>query len=207
VYDVFAGQKIPQAEARARLGLPGSGPILLFFGLVRPYKGLACLLDALALLNDLAEPPYLVVAGEFWQAKEAYQQQINRLGLARQVRLDNRYIPNEEVSLYFSAADLFVAPYTGGTQSGSLKLALGFGLPAVASRAIASDLDEYVDRGVTLVETGDAHSLAAGMRQALLRKAAPLPGSSQQEWQQVIDALLVLCAPDRPGHETIRERK
>ncbi|GIV65412.1 MAG: glycosyl transferase family 1 [Bellilinea sp.] len=136
LYDQFADKRMDKSEARRRLGLPEDRPVLLFFGIVRPYKGLRNLIEALALVYQEGYSPLLVVAGEFWENVEDYQKRIKDLGLEDAVRIYNYYIPNEEVPVFFSAADVFVAPYTGGTQSGALKIAMAFGLPVVASEGI-----------------------------------------------------------------------
>ena len=134
VYEMFKEQYLPHREARQKLGLPLEWPVALFFGIVRPYKGLKYLIEAIARLGEGGEKVYLVVAGEFWEDKRFYQRQVENLGLTRQVRLEDRYIPNEEVGLFFSAADVFVAPYVGGTQSGALKMAIGFGVPVITTQ-------------------------------------------------------------------------
>lgn len=136
LYDQFAKRRIDKNEARRRLGLPEDQLVLLFFGIVRPYKGLKNLIEALALVHEQGYRPILVVAGEFWENVEEYKKRIEELGLKEVVWIYNYYIPNEEVPVFFSAADVFVAPYTGGTQSGALKIALAFGLPVVASEGI-----------------------------------------------------------------------
>uniref|UniRef100_A0A7C4Q677 Glycosyltransferase n=1 Tax=Bellilinea caldifistulae TaxID=360411 RepID=A0A7C4Q677_9CHLR len=136
LYDQFAEKRMSKEEARRRLGLPEDRPVLLFFGIVRPYKGLTNLIEALALVYQEGYSPLLIVAGEFWEDVEIYKRRIKELGLQEAVRIYNYYIPNEEVPVFFSAADVFVAPYTGGTQSGALKIALAFGLPVVASEGI-----------------------------------------------------------------------
>jgi glycosyltransferase involved in cell wall biosynthesis len=165
---MFSSQRIPQVEARRKLQLPGEGPVLLFFGIVRPYKGLEYLLEAIRRSALQGVNPYLIVAGEFWEQKQHYLEIIERLELKDRVRLDNRYIPDEEVADYFSAADLFVAPYVQGTQSGSAHLALGFGLPVVASLSIVDEtLMEREGSQTWLAQPGDADSLAIAIRTAL----------------------------------------
>lgn len=167
-YEMFSSQRIPQVEARRKLQLPGEGPVLLFFGIVRPYKGLEYLLEAIRRSALQGVNPYLIVAGEFWEQKQHYLEIIERLELKDRVRLDNRYIPDEEVADYFSAADLFVAPYVQGTQSGSAHLALGFGLPVVASLSIVDEtLMEREGSQTWLAQPGDADSLAIAIRTAL----------------------------------------
>ncbi|MEM2890190.1 MAG: glycosyltransferase [Candidatus Hadarchaeum sp.] len=159
VYEMF-NKAIPKEKARQVLNLPQDKPIILFFGIVRKYKGLQFLLEAIAYLKYQGRQVYLVVAGEFWD-KTNYMKQITQLQIADLVRLEDRYIPNEEVPFYFSAADVFVAPYTGGTQSGAVKIALAYGLPCVVTAAIASS--EFTQKSTTpvkVVPSGNSLALA-----------------------------------------------
>lgn len=134
ILDLWAGQSIPKEQARAQLGLPLDIPLLLFFGIVREYKGLQDLLAAMPSIRARLGPTLLLVAGEFWTDSAPYLDTIRRLGIQDEVRLDDRYIPNEEASVYFSAADLLVAPYRAVTGSAVVQLARGFGLPVVTTR-------------------------------------------------------------------------
>src|SRR5690606_3595075 len=103
VYEGF-GAPVPQAEARAALGLPPDVPVLLFFGFVRRYKGLHVLLDAMPRLQARIPDARLVVAGEFYGDEAALRAQAAPLGEA--VRFDAEYVPESRVALYFSAADV-----------------------------------------------------------------------------------------------------
>lgn len=166
-YDMLARQEMPsKRDARQQLSLPLEARVLLFFGIVRPYKGLRVLLEALARLHRQGERFDLLVVGEFWEDKAAYLAQIEALGLADQVRIEDRYIPNEELPRFFAAADLAVAPYTGGTQSAVAALALGFGTPLVATERSAAGLSPAERDGVRIVPPGDPDSLAAAIRAA-----------------------------------------
>ncbi len=64
----------------------------------------------------------LLVAGEFYEDKRPYIEQVAKLGLADRIRIVDRYIPNEDVGLYFAAADVVVLPYETATQSGIVRL-------------------------------------------------------------------------------------
>jgi glycosyltransferase involved in cell wall biosynthesis len=136
-YPPFGDQPLAKEDARQRLGLPISQPIFLFFGIVRPYKGLTHLLDA---LPRVQQPMHLVVAGEFWDDITRYQEQIDNLGIQEKVTIYNHYIPNEEAHLLFSAVDGLIAPYIGGTQSGAAGLAIGYGMPMIISERVAAGL-------------------------------------------------------------------
>ncbi|MFW6116321.1 MAG: glycosyltransferase, partial [bacterium] len=151
VYDMFADQRVTREKAREQLGLPAKVPILLFFGIVRDYKGLADVISALPEIRIRLGDARLVVAGEFWDDKRPYLEMIDELGIGDLVIIDDRYIPNEEVALYFSAADVLVAPYRRVTGSGVVQMARSFGLPIIDS-AIAGRDDEPALAGDTVSE-------------------------------------------------------
>ena len=164
LYDMSELVSLTQVEARRQLNIPETGHVVLFFGIVRPYKGLIYLLEALALLREKVPDLHLVVAGEFWEDKESYQQKSDALGLSGQVRLIDSYIPDEEVGVFFRAADLVVAPYVGGTQSAVSALALGFGTPLVATEWSAAGIDEAHNEKVRVVPSGDVNTLAEAIQ-------------------------------------------
>ena len=140
VYDHF-GQKQDKAEAQRQLGLDPGLRTLLFFGLIRDYKGLDLLLDAMPLLG----PGYqLVVAGESYGSFDKYQAQIDASGCAGRIHVFNRYIDDAQVPGFFSAADVCVLPYRSATQSGITAIALHFEVPVVATPV--GGLAESVER-------------------------------------------------------------
>ncbi len=164
LYDFARPGLLQRDDARARLGLEGD--TILFFGFVRPYKGLHHLLEAMPLVRARRKVTLLVV-GEFWEGRREAARTIARLGLEDAVRCVDRYVPNEEVGLYFSAADLVVLPYVAGTASGVVQLAYGLDTPVVATRVGA--LAEVVEDGVTgyLVPPGQPAALADAVVRAL----------------------------------------
>ena len=145
-YDVFAeqGGEVTGEEARAKLRLKGER-ILLFFGYVRPYKGLSVLLNALPLLKTSGIQ--LVIAGECYEDKQKYLNLLQELRLEDRVLFLDKYIPNEEVRVYFAAADLVVLPYRSATQSGIVQVAYAFGVPVVVSDV--GGIPEIVQDGET----------------------------------------------------------
>ncbi|OGW75007.1 MAG: hypothetical protein A2Z72_00595 [Omnitrophica bacterium RBG_13_46_9] len=144
LYSAFNTGGFSADEAKRRLNL--SGHVLLFFGFIRKYKGLEYLLGAMsAILKEIDAT--LLVAGEFWQDKTRYLDLIKRSGIERNVVIKDGYVPNEDVCLYFTAADLVVLPYTHGTGSGILQLAYAFKRPVVATSV--GCLPEVVKDGVT----------------------------------------------------------
>jgi glycosyltransferase involved in cell wall biosynthesis len=145
-YDVFrADDGLAPEEARRRLGVP-EAETLLFFGYVRRYKGLPLLLDALARVREKRDCRLLVV-GEFYHDRRETYEKIRDHRLAGAVTLVDRYVPNEEVRLYFASADLVVLPYRSASQSGVAQIAFSFGKPVVATRV--GGLPEVVEEGIT----------------------------------------------------------
>jgi glycosyltransferase involved in cell wall biosynthesis len=151
------GEPIDKETAKSRLGL--SGNTLLFFGLIRSYKGLLGLLEAMPLVLQQVNCTLLVV-GEFYEGKDRCLSLISDLGLASHVRVIDRFVPDNEVSLYFSAADLVVLPYESATQSAIVPIAFAFERPVVATRV--GGLPEAVRDGETglLVEPRNPTALA-----------------------------------------------
>lgn len=158
-YGAFAGgAQIPMSRARERLGLSGKR-ILLFFGVVRKYKGLNYLLKAMQWLPP-SDGYHLVVAGEFYEDIGTYRSELKRLLDKGQLTLVDRYVPNAEVGCYFSAADLVVLPYLSINQSGVLQMAYGFLKPVIATTV--GGIPEVVTDGSTgyLVPPGDSQAIA-----------------------------------------------
>ena len=162
-YDVFAAeQPLPADEARRKLGLDGKR-VLLFFGFIRAYKGLDVLLEAVQRL-ETDKGYHLVVVGEFYEDAEKYRPGLDALRRRGQLTLVDRYVPNEEVPLYFSAADVVMIPYLSATQSGIIQIAYAFGKPVVATTV--GGIPEVVDDRSTgyLVPAGDSDAMADAVR-------------------------------------------
>lgn len=160
------GERVARNEACVRLGLDPTVDYVLFFGLIRDYKGLDLLLDAWAGLRrrGLAAGRRLIVAGEFYTPKERYLRQIADNGLQDEVILHDRFIPDEQVKYYFSAVDFVVQPYKTATQSGVTQIAYNFELPMIVTDV--GGLPEIVPDGrVGYVCRPDA----AGVADALVR--------------------------------------
>ena len=130
------GERVERSEACVRLGLDPANRYVLFFGLIRDYKGLDLLLDAWAQLRRAGrtEGRRLIVAGEFHTAREPYLNRIADNGLQDEVLLHDRFIPDDDVKYYFSAADFVVQPYKTATQSGVTQIAYQFCVPMVVTK-------------------------------------------------------------------------
>ncbi len=129
LYSHFGGG-LPREEAENRLGLAHGKRNLLFFGLIREYKGLDILLEAFAGLGDEYQ---LTVAGEPYGSFEKYRKIIDGIDNNDRVKLYLNYINDSEVGLYFSAADLCVLPYRSATQSGISSVSFHFGVPLLVT--------------------------------------------------------------------------
>ena len=139
--DVFSPERTDPAKARQLLGLESEQFVLLFFGIVRAYKGLPELLHALARVVDSYPNTLLLIAGEFWEEKKEYIHLIQKLGLENVVQIDDRYIPNEDVARYYAAADLLVAPYRRQTGSGVMQVATALELPVLTLNTLTQQSD------------------------------------------------------------------
>jgi glycosyltransferase involved in cell wall biosynthesis len=148
VYEIFQ-QNYTSEEARQKLGIAEDEKVLLFFGYVRAYKGLNYLIDALPEVLKRFKVK-LLVAGEFYDDKEHYMEQIHRLSLQDGVQIFDDYIPNEEVGLYFAAANVVVLPYVSATQSGIVQIAYNYNKPVITTdvgglpEAVANEVTGFV---------------------------------------------------------------
>jgi len=143
-YNIFNLSDFDPQEVRQKIGIQGK--VLLFFGFIRNYKGLKYLLEAMP--KVLSEVPVtLLVVGEFWKDKSYYLKLVEKLEITPHVIFVDKYVPNEDVGKYFSAADLVVQPYVSATGSGIIQIAFGFHKPVIASRV--GCLPEVVEDGRT----------------------------------------------------------
>lgn len=132
MYDTF-GTAIDKNEAKKLLGLDSGTNYLLFFGFIRKYKGLGLLLNAFADERLKALNIKLIVAGEFYEDKNPYLEQIEKLGLKDRVIVCDDFIPNNQVSTYFCASDVVVQPYLNATQSGVTQIAYYYNKPMIVT--------------------------------------------------------------------------
>lgn len=165
--DHAIAEPVPRREARRLLGLAPDERLALFFGFVRPYKGVDQLVRAVALAAPAVPDLRLLVAGESWLAPDATRSLARELGIADRVTVVDRYVPNDLVAPYFCAADVVVLPYLEATQSGVVTLASRFGVPVIATNV--GGLPEAVLDGVTglIVPPSDAAALARALQAVL----------------------------------------
>lgn len=146
VYDHF-GEPLTREDACRQLGLDPARKTLLFFGLIREYKGLDILLEA---FRGLPDDYQLVIAGEPYGSFEKYQRILDSLPGKDRVKVFPQYIRDSEVKLYFSAADVSVLPYRTATQSGISAASYHFDVPLIVTDV--GGLKETIgERGTGLV--------------------------------------------------------
>ena len=145
VYDNF-GSPVSRDEACRTLHLDPECRYLLFFGLIRSYKGLDWLLEACAKSQAIGSGKFrVVIAGEFYSGEDEYRAMASRLGLDSAIEWRTQFIPDSHVRYFFSAADLIVQPYKTATQSGVTQIAYHFQRPMLVTRV--GGLPEIVPDG------------------------------------------------------------
>ena len=143
LYTAFT-DKMDKNEARTKLGLTDKY-VILFFGIIRQYKGFDILLRAVALLKDKTRDFHVLAAGECYENPEKYSALIKELGISDLITWHDRYIPDDEVATYFSVADVAALPYRSASQSGITQIAYYYDLPVIVTRV--GGLPEIVDEG------------------------------------------------------------
>jgi glycosyltransferase involved in cell wall biosynthesis len=198
-YDHFESNGRSASDWREALDA-GQHDVVLFFGLVRPYKGLEILLEAAKHLSDERDF-VLVVAGEHYEERGEYEAQITRLGIGDRVRLHDAYVPNEDVAGLFALADVCVLPYRHATGSGVANIAVSHDVPLVMSDL--PDLRDAFGDVPRWFPTGDARSMARCIEDALADT-----GSTHADithgWNEVVEAL---TAPIDERGSTTRARR
>lgn len=144
IYDNF-GEKVDKETAIERLKLDPQTRYMLFFGLIRDYKGLDILLNAMADSRLRDKNFKLIVAGEFYNDGQKYFDQEKDLQLEGKIIWKTGFVPNDDVKLYFCASDLIVQPYKSATQSGVTQIAYHFERPMLVTNV--GGLSEIVPNG------------------------------------------------------------
>jgi D-inositol-3-phosphate glycosyltransferase len=130
LYDHY-GDLLDTQLAKTKLNLDTSKKYILFFGLIREYKGLDLLLEAYASTNEIHDSVEIIIAGEYYDKRDKYDQMITELGIENKIHQSEGFIPDEEVNQYFSAADVIIQPYKTATQSGVTQVAYHFEKPMI----------------------------------------------------------------------------
>lgn len=168
-YEQFRYLETSREEARRQLDLPPDARIALFFGMIRPYKGLDLLIRAMPAVRAACPQVLFVVAGKVLHGeREEYEKLIADMGLGAEDLVQRYdYLSDEEAIRYVRAADLVVMPYREIYQSGVLFFAYSFGRPVLATRV--GSFPETIEDGQSgwLVEPEDIEGLSQGLISAL----------------------------------------
>ena len=145
IYNIF-NNTLSKEQAKAELNI-ATKKVLLFFGLIRKYKGLDILINAMEKINTELEDYTLLIVGECYENKGKYTDLIKKAGITDNVQCHYYFVPDNEVGKYFSASDVVVLPYKTASQSGIVQIAYHFNTPVIVSNV--GGLPEIVDEGKT----------------------------------------------------------
>ena len=185
INNAFPDTQLTPTEAKKKLGVKEDEPTILFFGRMRPYKGIEHLLTAFKSLSA-AHPKYrLIIAGEPKKGSEAYLDEIRTFATTAfksgEIILDFKFIPDEEMEVYLKGSDVLVLPYKDIFQSGVLFLAYSFGLPVVATD-VGSFREEIVEGKTGFIcKPGDPADLAKTLETYFLSDIYTNLGTRRQD--------------------------
>jgi len=199
IFDNY-GDKLPLDIARQKLGLEKDISYLLFFGFIRDYKGLDLLLQAFADERLRKFRVKLLVAGEYYSSPEPYLKLIQEKNLSELVELRTDFIPDNEVNLYFSAADMVVQPYKSATQSGVTQIGYHFEKPMLVTNV--GGLSEIIPDGkVGYVVEPDVDSIADALVDFYENKRSDtfinnvVEEKKRFSWSNLVDTFMSVYAP------------
>ncbi|MEO5889073.1 MAG: glycosyltransferase [Ferruginibacter sp.] len=201
LFDNF-GEKVSKAAARTHLDIKKDEPVILFFGFIRKYKGLDILLEAMQLLQEETAQttfsmPKLLIAGEFYEDKKTYDEQMARPGIRENLIIRTDFIPDSEVKYYLCAADVVIQPYRSATQSGVTPLAYHFEIPMIVTNV--GGLPALVPDGkVGLVAEPTPASIAKKIKDFYEKGEAHfIPHLVEEKkkygWDKMVKAILDIC--------------
>jgi len=158
LFDNF-GELIDKSTAKSKLNLDENTHYILFFGIIRDYKGLDLLLEAFKQFDYKQFNVKLLVAGEYYSNEEKYKQLIKDLKLEDEVIVVNQFINDSDVKNYFCASDIIAQPYKNATQSGVTQIAYHFETPILVTNV--GGLPEMIpDKKVGYVTTVNPKDIA-----------------------------------------------
>lgn len=164
-------EPVDKTSARKYLNIPKDKKVLLFFGQIKKVKGVGILLKAFSKICKSYPDALLIIAGNVWKDDfSQYQKIIDDDDISNYVRTDIRYIPDEEVKYYYSAADCCVLPYLDVYQSGVIQLAYAYKKPVVATRIGAFKEVVLENQSGFMCEPNNVDGLAHAIEQVLNAK-------------------------------------
>lgn len=188
------GEAPRKFECREELGIPCKTPLVLFFGNIRPYKGVDVLVSAFrSVLREVPEAR-LAIVGQPWRGARSVAAEITDAGIEHATITRLTYVPTSEVDKFLAAADVVVFPYRHfDAQSAAAADAVAAGRPIIVSDV--GGLPDFVRDRRAVVPAGDPASLAAALIDVLnddawrtkLESDAALVGASLS-WDSVAAA-------------------
>jgi glycosyltransferase involved in cell wall biosynthesis len=184
LYDQYAS--FDQKEARKRLGIEEEY-VILFFGLLRKFKGVRYLIEGFELLpEDLRKRSRLCIVGEAWEDQESVQQAGSSPD-CKQITVVDRYITDEEVALFYSASDVFAGPYTSQAHDpcAVCHIAMAYGLPVVASKTggMIESLGSYA--GVFFIPPENPGAIAEALERVYGERGRRYPVPEELRWEKI----------------------
>ena len=159
---------ITQEVAKEKLALNSSLEYLLFFGLIRPYKGLDLLIKSLPQLRHNKPNARLLIVGEPYEPLRKYRELVASLKVDDMVFFHNRFVPTDQIPLWFGACDWVVQPYKSATQSGITPMAIYYAKPSVVTHV--GSLSDGITAKTGLVCEPNTNSLYKTITKALTEK-------------------------------------
>ncbi|NCQ35865.1 glycosyltransferase [bacterium] len=187
-------------EARRDLGLDPDRRVVLFFGFIKPYKGVVHLIDAAGPLRaEFGDELQVLIVGDIYGGRQPYLDRIAASAGKDIVTLVEGFVPDETVEDYFVAADLVVLPYVSATQSGIVQIAYHYDRPVVTTRV--GGLPEVVREGETgfLVPPEDSGALADAITRFFREDkadefaAAVAREKKKYSWESMVEAIVELA--------------
>jgi glycosyltransferase involved in cell wall biosynthesis len=168
--------EIPKEEARSELGLKHYETIFLFFGQIRPYKGVQTLIDEFKSV-ETPNSRLLVVGSPMNESIE--KTVLEKSAADDRVTTVLDFIPDEDIQLYMNASDCVVLPYNEITTSGSAALALSFGKAIIIPRrgCVPEQLDE---EGSLIYSTDTVNALRTALTESLNRDLVSMGKHNEQ---------------------------
>ena len=187
-------KKIDKGLAKEHLGIREPN-VILFFGLIRPYKGVKYLLQAFeSLPPDRINNSHLLIVGEAWEDQELCKI-VAKSPVNSHISLIDRYVGDSEIPIYFSAADVLVMPYIRASQSGVAHIGMEFGIPIIATRV--GGLEESLGKygGTRFINPMDPDGLATVIEETISGKQLfEPPGELRwdviaEQWNDLVNGL------------------
>lgn len=169
-YCGFYPDFVTPETARKMLGLHAKDEVILFLGLIRPYKGVAQLIEAFRRILPDRPDALLLLAGRM--DDDSFIDCTSPLGESERarIRLVDRFVDDLEMQLFFKSADMAVFPYRKILTSSSLLLALSFGVPVVIPDVgMTREVLQGTQAGLLYEGAGGAATLEATLRDMLAR--------------------------------------